>query len=379
MFAVISLTFVSLLGFPVVSPALPSVQAAFGISTDKVGWIMASYSLPGLFFTPFMGLLADRFGKRKVTVPSLVLFSLAGSACAFAPDQETLFALRFVQGIGACAIATLNVAMVGDYFSGHDRVRVMGFIGATQNIGSGLLPLLGGILATVAWFYPFLVSLLGLPMGLYLIYATKDRPQAERKETKAFLGHAWNNVMDWRVLSLVFMTMGFIFIGFGAFVTYLPIFMNDQFAAAGMLIGFILSARAVSGTLLATQLGRIVKVISYRALITASFLVLGVGMLAVSFVTSPWALIFTAVCYGGSFGIVRPSLQVILLDGAPEDLRSTFSSANSVGLRLAQTISPVMAGLFLTVGNFDQLYITAAVLCLLMAIFAFTTPSLKLP
>tara|TARA_B100000959_G_C14919395_1_gene598802 strand:+ start:347 stop:1519 length:1173 start_codon:yes stop_codon:yes gene_type:complete len=377
LFSVISLTFVSLLGFPVISPALPSVQAALGISTQNVGWIMAAYSLPGLIFMPIVGLFADRFGKRRVIVPSLVLFSLAGSACALAPDQETLFVLRFIQGIGACALSALNVALVGDFFTGHNRVRVMGFVGATQNVGSGLLPLLGGTLAAIAWFYPFLVSLLGIPLGLYLLFATENSPPLKKKETRAFLGHAWNNLMDRRVLALIFMTVGFIFVGFGAFVTYLPVFMKDQFAAAEVLIGFILSSRAASGALLATQLGRIVQLLSYRFLISVSFLVLAIGMVAVTFISSPWALIFTAVCYGGSFGIVRPSLQVLLLDGAPEDLRGTFSSANSFGLRLAQTISPVAAGAFLAIGTFDQLYILAAILSVLMAIFAMTSIALR--
>ena len=104
LFMIVSLTFTSLLGFPIISPALPAVRDALGISTENIGWIMAAYSLPGIFFMPLSGLLADRYGKRRILFPSVFLFALAGGACAFAPNFETLIFLRFLQGIGASAL-----------------------------------------------------------------------------------------------------------------------------------------------------------------------------------------------------------------------------------------------------------------------------------
>jgi ACDE family multidrug resistance protein len=153
-FMIVSLTFVALMGFPIISPALPAVRDALNISTKDIGWVMAAYSLPGIVFMPLSGLLADRYGKRKVLFPSLFIFAFAGGACSLAPDKETLYSLRFIQGVGASALSTLNFAMVGDYYKGQDRVRLMSFISGTQNIASGLLPLAGGALAAIAWFYP---------------------------------------------------------------------------------------------------------------------------------------------------------------------------------------------------------------------------------
>jgi MFS family permease len=83
------------------------------------------------------------------------------------------------------------------------------------------------------------------------------------------------------------------------------------------------------------------------------------------------------MCYGGSFGILRPSLQYLLLDYAPEDLRSTFASAINFGLRVSQTISPVFAGLLMIFSSYKQLYILAATLALLMALYALTAVSLR--
>ena len=63
--------------------------------------LIVAFTLPGALFTPVMGVLGDRVGRKKVLVPSLVLFGLAGAACGLARDFETLVALRFLQGAGS--------------------------------------------------------------------------------------------------------------------------------------------------------------------------------------------------------------------------------------------------------------------------------------
>ena len=163
-------TLAGLLAFPIVSPALPAMRAALNIPTESIGLVMTAYSLPAFLFVPLTGLLADRFGKKIVLVPSLFLFAAAGGAIMFAPDQNWVFALRFLQGIGGSPLVSLNFALAGDLFQGRDRVRATGYIAALQNVGAGLLPILGGALASVAWFWPFATPLIGIPVAIYIIY-----------------------------------------------------------------------------------------------------------------------------------------------------------------------------------------------------------------
>src|SRR3712207_7363843 len=71
--------------------------------------------------TPLLGVLSDRYGRKKILVPALILFGLAGGACAFARSFELLLALRFFQGMGAAALGTLNVTVIGDIYEGRER------------------------------------------------------------------------------------------------------------------------------------------------------------------------------------------------------------------------------------------------------------------
>ena len=377
---IIFLTFASLLGFPIIAPALPSVRDAFNISTSDIGLVMAAYSAPGIIFIPVMGILADRYGKKKVLLPSMLLFAVGGTACAVANNTETLLLFRFLQGIGACALATINVSWAADLFEDDERIKIMGYIGATQNIGSGILPIIGGVLASIAWFYPFLISLMVLPLGMYLLIFMEKESQekiAKSANTKNFITYAWQRLNDKIVIEIVFMTGAFIFIGFGALITYLPIFLKDTFNTPETIIGIIVGSRAVMGVITATRLSIITKYFSYRIIIFVSFLTLAVGMLIIPYSNNQWVIILTTMCYGGAFGLLRPSLQYLLLEHAPTNLRSTFASASNFGLRLSQTLSPIFAGLYLTFGSFEGLYVLAAILAIFMAIFSLTATSLK--
>ena len=134
---ILGITLINLLGIPMITPALPAMREAVGVTDEQLGLVMTAYALPALIIVPFVGLLADRYGKKLVLIPSLFLFSIAGSAVGWAENLETLLTLRLVQGLGASGLSNLSVALIGDYFSGHDRARVMGRMGAAQIIAAG--------------------------------------------------------------------------------------------------------------------------------------------------------------------------------------------------------------------------------------------------
>ena len=81
-------TAIALLGFQGVSPSLPGMRDALGISTTHIGWVMTAYAVPAFVFVPLFGLWADRYGKKIILVSSLILFGVAGGGVAFAPDAR---------------------------------------------------------------------------------------------------------------------------------------------------------------------------------------------------------------------------------------------------------------------------------------------------
>ena len=83
---IFSISLIVVLGVSSLTPVFPLVVQEFGISPEEVGLLITLYALPGIFLTPVYGILADRFGRKTVLVPALVLFALAGSACSLVRD-----------------------------------------------------------------------------------------------------------------------------------------------------------------------------------------------------------------------------------------------------------------------------------------------------
>jgi len=158
-------TLIVVMGVSSISPAFPEIQEAFGISKPAVGLLIVVFTLPGVLFTPVLGVLADRFGRKKILVPSLLLFGIAGTACFFARDFNLLLTLRFLQGIGAASLGSLNVTIIGDLYSKRQLATAMGYNASVLNIAVPLYLIIGGAMASLAWYYPFALSIIAVPLA----------------------------------------------------------------------------------------------------------------------------------------------------------------------------------------------------------------------
>jgi MFS family permease len=105
----------------VITPAFPTIMETLGISEQSIGLLISVFTLPTFLFTPLAGIMADRFGRKKLLVSSLFLYGIFGAACALAPDFKTLLVLRGLQGIGGAPMLAASLAIIGDLFSGQKR------------------------------------------------------------------------------------------------------------------------------------------------------------------------------------------------------------------------------------------------------------------
>jgi len=152
---IFSITLVAVMGVASITPAFPSIIENFGIKKEHIAWLITAFTLPGVFLTPVMGILADRFGRKQVLIPSLFLFGIAGAACGFTQSYHTLVVFRFFQGIGAAALGSINITLIGDIYEGRNRAAAMGYNGSILSIGTATYPAIGGGLASLGWNYPF--------------------------------------------------------------------------------------------------------------------------------------------------------------------------------------------------------------------------------
>jgi MFS family permease len=93
-------TLMAVLGVSSVTPAFPRIVQELGVSSGQVGLLITVFTLPGIVLTPVLGVLSDRYGRKKILVPALLLFGVAGGACALARSFELLLYCASFRGWG---------------------------------------------------------------------------------------------------------------------------------------------------------------------------------------------------------------------------------------------------------------------------------------
>ncbi|MBT3552874.1 MAG: MFS transporter [Rhodospirillaceae bacterium] len=363
----ISLT--TIVGQSVISPALPTIRHALGVAPEQIGLVITAFTLPGIFFVPITGVLADRYGRRTIIIPLLFLYGITGAASGLAPDFETLLALRFLTGIAAGSLGSLSIVLVADFFSDKQRARVFGMRMAIGQVGNATMPLVAGGLAVIGWQYPFALYALAIPVGLFALkIMEKDRPE-ESAGLTAYLSKTLGAVSSKRILTLLTIPLSLTIVNHGINLTFIPILMELSFDASAFMIGIIVSARVTVGAIFAFNLGRLVARFGEVNLLYVSFSVLGIAFLITPLMPSVWWLLAPAILSGITTGMAFPAFQSILVRQAPEGSLAGVMAANSVAARLGQTIGPLLAGLGFTVIGLDLVFVAAAVIVFAALIF----------
>lgn len=358
-------TLMAVLGTSSVTPAFPTIVRELGVSSGQVGLLITVFTLPGIVLTPVLGILSDRYGRKKILVPALLLFGFAGGACAFARSFDLLLTLRFLQGMGAAALGTLNVTVIGDIYDGRERSAALGYNSSVLSVGTASYPAIGGLLATFGWFYPFALPFVAIPIGIIVLFSLRNPEPRNEDRLKDYFGSVWENLRDREVFGLIGASLLTFIVLFGPQISYLPILMNARFDASSFVIGAVLSGASLTTALTSTQLGRLTLRFSERSLLKSAFVLYAIALVVVAFTPSLPMLLVPAVLFGVAQGINLPNVFSLLNAHAPTENRGAFMAANGMSLRTGQTIGPLFMAYAAGTIGLTGAYLAAAGLAIL--------------
>ena len=360
---IFAITLVAMMGVSSITPALPEVARAYDISAREIGLLIAAFTVPGVFLSPVIGVLADRFGRKAVIVPSLVLFSIAGGACALTTDYEQLVVLRLLQGIGGASLNTLNMTLIGDIYSGHRRVTAMGYAGGLISATAAGYPLVGGLVALLGWRYAFGLPILGLPVALLVIMTLREPALRTPERLGVYLRKMALLLADRNVL-LLFLCGFIIFLAlYGPVVTYLPFFLEDRFAYTAPEVGMVIALNAAASAVASFRLGAITRHLSRKSIMAWSLALTAVALAAIPYATSIWPVIVAVIVSGGSMGVALSMVQLLLTESTPAEQRAAIMTLNGAMFRVGQTAGPLAMGGLLAMGGMPGVFFGAAALC----------------
>jgi EmrB/QacA subfamily drug resistance transporter len=161
--------FMVVLDVAIVNVALPSIQTDLDISDDTLQWIVTAYSLAFGGFLLLGGRAADLFGRRRVFMIGMTIFTAGSLACALSGSGDQLIAFRALQGFGGAIVSPATLAIISASFrhGGAERNKAFGIWGAVAGSGAAAGVLLGGVLVEyLSWEWIFLVN---VPVGVGII------------------------------------------------------------------------------------------------------------------------------------------------------------------------------------------------------------------
>jgi len=354
----------------IIVPAFPKMVEALGATEQSIGLLLTLLTLPSFLLGPLAGIMADRLGRKKVLVTSLLVFGIFGGGCAFAPDFNTLLILRVLQGIGAAPIFGVGGAIIGDLFSGQKRASAMGFSTTIMYVGYIFYPLIGGALANFAWNYPFLPFLIAIPVGLIaLVFLDCPEPQSQQS-LKIYLRDALHYLKSLKVLWLFSTTVITYILLYGAYLTYFSLLLGGRFHASPLTIGLLISVLGVITAISSSQVGRLNKRFSVVSLIIGSFVVYAVAMAIIPVVPNLWLFLLPTILFGVAHGLNLPSQRIIAASVAPLEYRAGFMSIQGTMIYLGMTIGPPIMGLAFALTSLNVIFLIAAPIALIVPIMA---------
>jgi EmrB/QacA subfamily drug resistance transporter len=177
--------FMIMLDNTVVNVALPSIQRDLGIGLSELEWTVNAYALTFAVLMLTGGKLADFFGRRRVFLVGLAIFTLSSLACGLANTGEALIGARTVQGVGAALMMPATLSIISATFPPHQRGMAIGIWAGVSAMALAIGPLIGGLLAEhVNWSWIFYVNVpvgvLGFVIGRLVIRESRDTSEDQR-------------------------------------------------------------------------------------------------------------------------------------------------------------------------------------------------------
>ena len=364
------IVFIDMAGIGLVMPVMPSlIQGLTGEGIDRAaeigGWLLFSYALMQFLFSPVIGGLSDRFGRRPVLLTTLALLGIDYAVMAWAPTIAWLVAGRLVSGIMGASWAAAN-SCIADAIPAERRGAAFGMLGAAGAAGFVLGPAIGGVIGQFGDRLPFIAAALmcfgGAALGL--VFFRETLPESKRRRFDPFRANPFGTMVQMAKLPLVLGCLATIFFmqlaaqsqiavwayyGTAKF-DWTPLVIGLTIALYGILLGIaqgVLSGRAIA------RFGPVRTARTSLMFAVPSFLL-------IAFAPNTMVII-VAMIVGACAGLTFPAMQQLMSERVADDAQGELQGAIASVVSLTSIMGPpVMTGVFGAYADTTGLYFPGA-------------------
>jgi len=353
--------FLGLLGLGIVLPLLPIFVNEFNASPFWIGALFAGYGLSRIMFTPSIGSLSDRYGRKWFITAGLGLYTVVSLWYIFAGSIEELFVIRFVHGIASALISSVAMSYVGDITPAGQEGAYQGKLSNAFYLGMGCGPIVGGavysifgltpvfLLMAVMSFIPFLVCIRFLP----------ESKQVYR--TAPMIGKAFTHPRMQAVLFFRFMNT----FPYAAFMVFIPVLAASQDGFSTTVVGLIIAVEVLAMALSLGYFGKVADRYRRSYMIVIGTVIVSCSTVALVYVHELAAIAIFALLIGvGNAMAIAAATAVVALDGRTLGQGVTMGAFNTV-MSIGIVVPPLIFGAMVTVWGIDSIFIFAGLISLL--------------
>ena len=380
--AISSIPLILVLGNSMLIPILPKMKSELDISQFKVSLVISVFSIAAAISIPVLGYLSDRFSRKAVIIPALILYGtggfVAGAAAAwFGSSYMWIMAGRIMQGIGAAGTAPIAMALTGDLFKGGEQSKVLGLVEASNGIGKVISPILGSLLALLFWYAAFFAfpvfCLLSILLTIFFIKEKKaeKEPPPVGKYVKGLVS-VFKTEGRW--LFAAYLTGATCLFTLFGILFYISDILEKDYQIDGLLKGAILAIPLLFMTTTSyftgSKIGK--KMTLMKGLIIFGLLLMTVSFASLIFFKNLIPFFSVLVISSIGTGLVLPCINSFITGSVPADRRgfvtSLYGSVRFLGVAIGPPIfSKLMVwsrpGMFLTTAGLTLL---CGLLCMVL-------------
>ncbi len=348
---------IDVIGFSVVIPVLPGLISELRhVPVNEAGkyggWLLAAFAIAQFLFSPLLGNLSDKYGRRPVLLFSLLGFGIDYLIMAFAPSYTWLLIGRLVAGVTGASFTTAS-AYIADISTPEDRAKNFGLIGAAFGMGFVIGPFLGGVSADLFGLRtPFYVaatlSFLNFLYGFFILPESLSKENRRNFDwKKANPINTFITLSKYKKIAGLLFAFIFLYLGSHAVQSNWSYFTMFRFSWSKSMVGYSLAA---VGVLVGLVQGLLIKYINPRLgnekSVYVGFGLYALGMFLFAFASQSWMMFAFLIpyCLGGISG---PALQAIMSSEVPATHQGELQGGLTSLMSATSIIGPVMmTGLF---------------------------------
>jgi DHA1 family bicyclomycin/chloramphenicol resistance-like MFS transporter len=327
-------------------PAFHVMGDELGASQVHIQQSLTFYLMPYALMTLFHGAISDAIGRVTTIKWGLSIFVLASIGCAFAPNVETLWFFRALQGASGGAGNTVARAMVRDLFEGPQAQRVMATVQMLFGIAPAVAPMIGGLLLGIHWqmIFLFLALYAGLSLAAAVVYLPETMPVEKRLPLSARqVLSSYRKIFGDREFRNIVLATGANFSAFFVYVLASPVFLLKHLGLSAGQFGFMFIP-TVCGMIIGSYLAkRAAGRYTHQQVIKLAYVWMSVVVLLNLVIcyllpSKPWYNILPIALFNVGMALAMPVLSLAALDRHPK-IRGTAASGQAFIQMLLSTVS----------------------------------------